>query len=589
MDSLNADFKAVTEYLTSVHGKGRIDFVYLGAPMTRDPLHIDEMIWLLVAAAVAVLIVACANLANLVLARGLAKQRDMAVRLSLGARRRDIVHGVLAECLVIALVGTTLGVLATTWAWDLIRATMPERIPTGGFAIGMNWRVVAMSSGAAAVAALLFGLFPALRLSDVKLSEHLKENSGSNTARRRTRFPVLVVGQVALSLAMLTGVALLLRASQQVRSFSFGFDPARLLSVVVEGARTDTTEAARVALASAVETRLRSHPEVEDVAWVSGASTVRAPVFIGLRSGGATRERPLRDYLYVSPNYLRTIGVPVIRGRDFEDRDAFSEGVLIVDSVTALKIWGTEDPIGKLAKFGFSDRVQPMFRVIGVTGSIRSDLPRHDGEEAQPQVYMVGKTAFVSPTQAGVRPLTPRIPTRSFVVRARSRDIAQLRTSIPRDIRSILPRRGGVAVFGFDDRRQELIKQQRTLATIFGAFGVLSLALCALGLYSVLSYTVTQRMREHGIRVALGASSKRIFLDVLHDGAILVVGGTAIGAFVTFWTNKFVDPYIGMLFYIDVWALVAAEFVLISVALLAMTRPALRATRSDPVDVLRAA
>jgi putative ABC transport system permease protein len=183
MDSLNADFKAVTEYLTSVHGKGRIDFVYLGAPMTRDPLHIDEMIWLLVAAAVAVLIVACANLANLVLARGLAKQRDMAVRLSLGARRRDIVHGVLAECLVIALVGTTLGVLATTWAWDLIRATMPERIPTGGFAIGMNWRVVAMSSGAAAVAALLFGLFPALRLSDVKLSEHLKENSGSNTAR----------------------------------------------------------------------------------------------------------------------------------------------------------------------------------------------------------------------------------------------------------------------------------------------------------------------------------------------------------------------------------------------------------------------
>jgi hypothetical protein len=263
--------------------------------------------------------------------------------------------------------------------------------------------------------------------------------------------------------------------------------------------------------------------------------------------------------------------------------------VLIVDSVTALKIWGTEDPIGKLAKFGFSDRVQPMFRVIGVTGSIRSDLPRHDGEEAQPQVYMVGKTAFVSPTQAGVRPLTPRIPTRSFVVRARSRDIAQLRTSIPRDIRSILPRRGGVAVFGFDDRRQELIKQQRTLATIFGAFGVLSLALCALGLYSVLSYTVTQRMREHGIRVALGASSKRIFLDVLHDGAILVVGGTAIGAFVTFWTNKFVDPYIGMLFYIDVWALVAAEFVLISVALLAMTRPALRATRSDPVDVLRAA
>lgn len=298
---------------------------------------------------------------------------------------------------------------------------------------------------------------------------------------------------------------------------------------------------------------------------------------------------PLNGYRYASPNYLRTIGVPIIRGRDFGDRDAFSEGVLIVDSVTALRIWGSEDPIGRLAKFGMTARIQPWFRVIGVTGSIMSDLPRHDGEQPEPQIYLVGKTAFVSPTEAGIRPLTARIPIRSFVVRAKARDIAQLRTSIPRDMRSILPRRGGVQVYGFDDQRQNLIRQQRMLATIFGAFGVLSLLLCALGLYSVLSYSVTQRTREHGIRVALGATSKRIFLGVLHDGAILVVAGTAVGGFVTFWTNQFVDPYIGMLYYIDVLALVAAEFVLIAVALLAMLKPALRATRSDPVDVLRAA
>ena len=589
MDSLGVDLKAVTAYMTSVHGKGRIEFVYLGQPLTRDPLRMNEMIWLLIGTAFAVLIVACANLANLVLARGLAKQRDMAVRLSLGARRRDIVSGVLAECLVIALAGATLGILATTWAWDLIRATMPERIPTGGFAIGMNWRVVVMSSGAAAAAALLFGLFPALRLSDVKLAEHIKETSGSNTARRRNRFPVLVIGQVALSLAMLTGVALLLRASQQVRGISFGFDPARLLSVHVSGGRSDTSQASRLALSSAAETRLRAYPEVESVAWRSGVSTMRAASFTGERSGGATRERPLNSYNYVSPNYLRTIGIPVIRGRDFAERDAFSEGVLIVDSITALKIWGSEDPIGKLAKFGSIDRVQPWFRVIGVTGSVRSDLPRHDGEQPDPQIYMVGKMAFISPTEAGIRPLTPRIPHRSFVVRAKARDVAHLRASIPRDMRSILPRRGGVTVYGFDDQRQALIQRQRLLATIFGAFGFLSLSLCALGLYSVLSYTVTQRMREHGIRVALGASSRRIFLDVLNDGAILVVAGTAVGGFVTFWTNKFVDPYIGMMFYIDVWALVAAEFVLVAVAMLAMMRPALRATRTDPVEVLRAA
>jgi putative ABC transport system permease protein len=210
-----------------------------------------------------------------------------------------------------------------------------------------------------------------------------------------------VVGQVALSLAMLTGVALLLRASQQVKAFSFGFDPARLLAVHVSGPRTDTSQASRLSLAAAAETRLRAYPEVESVAWEAGVDIMRAPMFTGERSGGAYRDRPLRSYNYVSPNYLRTIGVPIIRGRDFEDHDAYGEGVLIVDSVTALRIWGSEDPIGKLAKFGAVDRVQPWFRVIGVAGSIRSDLPRHDGEEAQPQSTWSGKTAFTRPRRTG--------------------------------------------------------------------------------------------------------------------------------------------------------------------------------------------
>ena len=590
IESLNADFKLVTEYLTSAHGKGRTDFVYTARLVGRDPLRMDEMTWLLIGAAIAVLVVACSNLANLVLARGLARQRDMAVRLSLGASRRHIVTSVLAECLVIALAGAALGILASSWGWSIVKATFPEHIPAGGFAVTMNWRVVAMSSGAAAAAALLFGLLPALRLSDLNLSVAIKENSGTNTARRRSRFPVLVIGQVALSLAMLTGVALLLRASQEVRSFSFGFDPARLLYVFA-GSRsnTDTSEAFRVALFAATETRLRAYPQVEAVAWESGVSTRRAPVLTGERSGGATRELPATSYRFVSPNYLRTVGIPIIRGRDFEDRDAYSEGVLVVDSLTALKIWGSEDPIGKLAKFGAVDRIQPWFRVVGVTGSITTRIPEYEGGTPVPQIYMVGRTAYRSPTENGVRPLTTGIPLRRFIVRAKTADIAALRARIPTELRASLPPRSSVSIEGFDDQRQNIIKTQRVLALVFGMFGVLALSLCALGLYSVLSYTVTQRNREHGIRVALGASTRNIFLDVLHDGAILVIAGTAVGGFVTFWTNQFVDPYIGLMYHIDVWSLVAAEFVLIAVALAAMFRPALRATRVDPVDTLRAA
>jgi hypothetical protein len=395
---------------------------------------------------------------------------------------------------------------------------------------------------------------------------------------------------VALSLAMLTGVALLLRASQQVRSVDFGFDPRRLLSVsAYSRVRADTAEAVRLALWSAAETRLREYPTVEAVAWQSWVSTKRSPGLTGERSGGAFRTRFLEGYLYASPNILRTIGVGISRGRDFEDHDALGEGVVVVDSVTALKVWGSEDPIGKLVKFGPEDRISPWFRVIGVSRPMRSGLPRHDGEEPATQVYLVGKTAFSKPfSEPGLKPLRPFVPHRAFIVKARAKDIAALRIDIPRTMRNLLPARGTVAVHGFDDARQDLLAQQRFFSRVLGTFGLLALALCAVGLFSVLSYSVSQRMREHGIRVALGASSKHIFLDVLHEGAVLVIAGTAIGGLATIWSNKLVDPYIGMLYHIDVWALAGAEFVLVSVAMLAMMRPAMRATRSDPVEVLRA-
>ncbi len=590
IDTLNTEFKATTEYLTRVHGAGRIGFVHNAHPIARDPLRVSDFEWLLVGAALAVLLIACSNLANLVLARGLARQRDMAVRLSLGARRSDIVKGVLAECMVIALAGAALGILAAAWGFALLRANMPERLPTGALVIAMSWRVVALSSGAAVLSALFFGLLPALRLSDIQLSEHMKENSGTTTSRRRGKFPALVIGQVALSLAMLTGVSLLLRASREIRAIDYGFDPARLLSVSVRSRiRADTAEAVRLALWSATETRLRAYATVEAVAWQSWIDTKRSPGLTGERSGAAFRTRPLEGYSYVSPNYLRTIGIGIAKGRDFQEHDALSEGAVILDSATALKIWGSEDPIGKLVKFGQQDRISPWFRVVGVSRSMRSGLPRHDGEETNPQVYLVGKTAFSKPAlEPGIRPIRPYVPHRAFVVRATARNIVALRTEIPRTMHTFLPARGTVQVYGFDDQRQDLLKTQRFLASVFGTFGLLSLALCALGLYSVLSYTVTQRLREVGIRVALGATSKQIFLDVLHEGAILVVAGTAVGGLVTIWSNKLVDPYIGMLYHIDVIALVVAEVALVGVALLSMMRPAMRATKTDPVEVLRA-
>ncbi|HWP71066.1 MAG TPA: FtsX-like permease family protein [Gemmatimonadaceae bacterium] len=577
IDSLIADFKVASEYMLQVHGKGRRDFVYRAWPVMRDPLELRAMHWILVGAGFTVLIIACSNLANLILARGLTRRRDLAVRMSLGARRSDLVREVLAESVVLSLAGAALGLVAATWGFDLLRGSLPDRNPvTFGLVLTMNWRVIAMSSGAAVLSALIFGLLPALRLSDMRLSEAIKEASGSTTARKHGRFSALVIGQVALSLVLLTGVSLLLRASRITQALDLGFDARKLLYVSVSPpwrSPVDTTFAARSALAAATETRLHRFDEIQSVAWRAGGS-LKYPAFTGERSGGGFRSRFLRGYTIASPNLLRTIGIPIIRGRDFEDRDLFSEGVLIVDSVTALKLWGSDDPIGKLAKFGPEERIAPWYRVIGISRTILPSMPQYAGEDAEPQIYLVSKDSVAS---------------RWFVVRAPEKVMPELRTGIAATMRDIVPPRGSIAVSGFDDARQKMIKEQLFLSRVFGAFGAMSLLLCALGMYSVLSYAVTQRMREVGIRLALGATTKRIFLDVLHDGAILIVAGTAVGGFATIWTNKFVDPFIGLLYHIDAIALLMAEAVLVSVALLAMIRPAARATKSDPVEVLRAA
>lgn len=591
LEGLNEEFARAGEYLTSVHGEGRRKFGYSVRAMTHDPLRVNDMAWLLVAAAIAVLVIACSNLANLVLARGLARQRDMAVRLSLGARRADIVKATVAECVMVAIVGAGIGLLAATWGFAALRTSMPEDLPAGGvfgLVITMNWRIALMSSGVAIVAALLFGLLPALRLSDLQLASFMKEQSGTTTSRRRTRFPALVVGQVALSLVMLTGIALMLRASQEVQKLDFGFDPARLLQVYGNSRSIDdTTAATRLATWAAMEKRLRDHSMVEAVAWQGGIG-VMPPSLTGERSGGATRSLYMTGYTYASPNILRTKGVTVIRGRDFEESDAFGEGVVIVDSATALRIWGSEDPIGRLVKFAPDERISPWFRVVGISRPVLSSVPRFAGEPTAPMVYLVGRSAFVPAGVPGGRPMRPSIPDRNFVVRASAGNVTALRADIPRVLRDALPPRGFARVHGFDDERQALIAKQRLLAQIFGIFGLLALALCTIGLYSVLSYSVSRRLREHGIRVAIGATPRDIFKDVLHEGALLVIAGTALGGLVTMWSNKLVDPYIGLLYHIDALALVAAEVVLVGVALASMLRPAIRATKTDPVEVLRA-
>ena len=582
--SLQRDAIAAARYLALAHGDGRVGFSAHVLPVKADPLELSELHWVLLAAALSVLLIACANLANLVLARGLARQRDMAVRLSLGARRRDVVREILAECLVVAAAGAAVGTLAGYWAVQLLITQTPDSVPyLGTLHAWFSWRVGAASAVAALGSGVLFGLFPALRLSDLRLTERLRETSGGTTGRRRDRYSGLVIGQVSVALALLTGASLLLRASERIRSFDYGFDPRSLLRVSVGGDRHADSSARAVAqLNASVESRIAGLRHVQSVAWVGGRATDGASV-TGELAGGGTRSQYLRAYSQVSGGYFRTMNIGLVAGRDFAPGEAELGGAAIVDEALARRLWNQESPIGRLIKPGAFDSNQAWLRVIGVARSIRTNAreenPADEAADASPGALYV------------VLPDAP--PSRTYVVRARPADQPGLMLDIDRALRDLMAGSGGsrerlVWVKRWSEQNAELLQTQEFLSRLFGGFGLAALFLCALGLYSVLSYAVNQRTREYGIRMAVGAQRSDVFRGVLRDGAVLVLAGTAIGGFVTIWSNTLFDRYIGLAYHVDAVALVVAEAVLIVVALLATTAPAWRAMRSNPVEVLRA-
>lgn len=579
LEALNNDLQRVADWMAAAHGKGRRPFQYRAYAIKRDPLELSQLHWLLLAAALSVLLIACGNLANLVLARGLARQRDLAVRLSLGARRRDIVAEVLTECVLVSVAGALLGVMAAAWAVDLAKSQLPETIPfVGRVVVEMNWRVIGLSTLAAVVAAASFGVLPALRLSDIDLADRMKSGSGSTTARTRGRFSALVIGQVALALTLLTGAGLLGRASHRLASFDFGYDVDQLLWVSTSPSRRQLDTSRMVAVQDAIESRLLAMPGVQSVAWHSPRGMMGSAT--GERADGSLHSVVLRGYDVVSPNYLRTLGVSIVRGRDFEPRDALGNGSVIIDENAARLLWGPENPLGRLITVDRLRDSGPWLRVVGVAE--RPPASPTSLEDSPPLIWATLPASNASGS-AGTQVLF-----RSFVVRASKANLVPLVVDIQRMLRDVVPPGWPSGVGPGNEHYRELQRVQSFLTALFAGFGVVALVLCAIGLYSVLSFAVTQRMREYGIRIAMGATRRDIFRIVLRDGAVLVLAGTALGGFASIWSNKLVDRYILNFYHIDAVALTLAEAILLVAALAAVTAPARRATRSDPVAILRA-
>jgi putative ABC transport system permease protein len=519
-----------------------------------------------------VLLIACANVANLLLARAAARRKEFAIRAALGAGRLSLIRQLLTEAVVLSLVGGAIGVLLAFWMVDLFVSISPGNIPRLD-QVKLDGRVVVFALSISLVTGALFGLAPAIGSSKVNLVDHLKEGQRGSAAGLGTRLRgLLVISQVALALVLLVGAGLLVQSFVRLINLRPGFNPEKLLTVQLflpmERYRTGNDVAA---LYQRATDELRSIPGV-----LSVGATSAGPQFGGYepvdflaegKPAPSSGEYPRARYYNIGPEYFQTMQIPLLAGREFDDRD--SKGappVAIINQTMARRAFPGEDPLGKRVALVRENQV---LEVVGVAGDIRRFEP---DDVVQPEIYYVYTQRPRWATYFVIR--TEMDPT-SIVAAARSRIL-----SLDRDLPV-------VNVSTIDKLVSAALRGPRFNTALIGVFAALALLLASFGLYAVISYSVTQRTHEIGVRIAIGAGQSDIFKLILWQGMILTLIGVAIGLAVSFALTRVMLSLLFEVSATDPLTFAGISLLLTLVALLACYVPAKRAMRVDPMVALK--
>ena len=527
-----------------------------------------------------VLLIACANLGTMLLARGMARRREIAIRIALGASGRAIATQVLTECALIVGVGSAIGVVLTLWSMSLLPHYVAPYLPgIGDLDPSPSWRVFTFAVTIAAMALTLGGALPAMRAAAMAPAEPIKDGAGA-TGRVRDRYNPLIVVEVALSTALLMTAGLYIIVVVRLAGFDFSYAAKQLQVASLEVKSRDISNdsavetfyddlAARMRALNGVRDAATSHAEKPDGAIVFAEEGLNGDHWMNVEA-----------YKVVSPTYLSTLGIPVADGRNFQPGDrGTATGVVIVDDSSAHRLWpDLPSPVGRMIKLGTRESRRPWLRVVGVARSVEL-LPRKDRDlPPPPMIYVVYGH--------------DRERDRDLVVRGEAAggadQQAMLGATIRRALEDAAPwmRRWSVRRWleGYDGSRQG----SAFYAALFTAFGGFGLVLCAVGLYGVIAYAVSRRLRELAIRIALGAQSRDVVRTVLHDVAVMVLAGVGVGAFVALAaTSSFAGAMFNARYELLV-ALVGAESALFCVAILACLGPLRQAVRANPVEILRA-
>ena len=535
--------------------------------------QIRPALYVLLVAVGFVLLIACANVANLLLARANQRAREMAILAALGASRFRIVRQLLAESLTLSLCGAGVGLLLALWGTDLLTSlSQSTMLQLQG--VKADARIFGFTMAVSLLTSLLFGLFPALQASKPNLQLALKESgTSSESARQNHLRSALVISEVALALVLLAGAGLLLRSFNRILSVAPGFEEQNLLTMMVPaaGTRYEQEEPVR-AFYRDVLGRVKTLPGVESAAIVSnlpfGGNGDRFGFHVEEKPLANPAEAPSAERYSISLDYLRAMGIRLLRGRGFTEQDRADAPLVTLISDTARKrVWQNEDPIGKRVRLGGPDNA--LRTIVGIVDDVY-----HERLDSGPDMQFYVPHAQWTDSSM------------QLVLRT-SIDPASLAAPVRREIRAVDPDQPVYQIATMKQLISDSVSERRFTLVLLGVFAGIALSMAGIGIYGVISYSVSQRTREIGIRVALGAQTGDVLRLVIRQGMTLVVSGVAIGLAASFGLTRLMEKLLFGVTARDPATFTAVASILTFIALLACYIPARRAAKVDPMVALR--
>ncbi|HET9402324.1 MAG TPA: ABC transporter permease, partial [Candidatus Acidoferrales bacterium] len=546
-----------------------------GMPQLRNQYSRPLLILMTVVALV--LLIACANIASLMLARASSRRKEIAVRLAIGASRSRLIRQILTECILLSFTGALLGVFFARFGAALIVRFISTTRDQIFIDISSRVGIFAFTAGVAMFTGIVFGILPALRSTKVSIAGAMKgvsaDQSLGRTTFRGARW--IVAFQVALSLVLLVGASLFIRSFRNVAHQDLGFDRENVLLARLYLERSRVPREQWPTNEDLIEQRVRTLPGIEcaAIAWTSPLGRIEWNSYVFTEGANSlTGDDALAEFNEVAPGYFRVLRTPILAGRDFDSRDAAnSPKVAIVNQALARHFFNDDAPIGRYFRVPADrDAKSDPIQIVGVA----KDAAYVEVREKFPP------TAFFP---RGQKELTFNRPT--LVVRANSTS-ANLSHSIESVVSDVIPG-ASLSFQTLSNQVDDNMTEEHLLAMLSGFFGGLALLLAMIGLYGVLAYIVTQRQREIGIRMALGAEARKIVSFVLRDVAVLLAAGIPIGLAIAAFSGKLIEKLLFNIHARDVSTMIFSAVALIAVAFVAAFVPARRAARVDPIVVLR--